>query len=184
MQDDASRDVCTCLRAMQHGDGDGAADAAALLERIALSSRANWRSVVDTGGLQTLFATACSSVPRVAQASVAVAPRQIDLQQEVPDLRGQAGATGLQDVAEDELEDLSGDSDVIAEDDIPEPIDPVVAVVDEEIEAILQREQEKTMKAIVKSLRTDKKMMVNLREKDAAVARQFLCLVCDNMVIP
>lgn len=33
-------------------------------------------------------------------------------------------------------------------------------------------------------MRIDKGMMVNLREKEAAVARQFLCLVCDNMVIP
>lgn len=80
-----------------------------------------------------------------AQAQAAVAPQHIDLRQEVPDLRGQAGATGLQDVAEDDQEEVSGDSDIIDDDDIPEPIEPVISVVEEEIDAILKREQEKVM---------------------------------------
>lgn len=103
----------------------------------------------------------------------------------MPDLQGQAGATGLQDVAEDEAEEISVDSDIIDDDDIPEPFDdPTISVVDEEIEAILNQEQQKRMKEVVGTLKIDKSMMLNLQAQEGLVATQFLCLICDNMVIP
>ena len=49
-------------------------------------------------------------------------------------MQGQAGATGLPDVLEDERE-VSADSDIIDEDDLPEAVDnPTISVVDEDIE--------------------------------------------------
>ena len=40
------------------------------------------------------------------------------------------------------------------------------------------------MKDTVDTLRIEKEMMLNLKGPDAMIAEQFLCIICDNMVIP
>lgn len=90
-------------------------------------------------------------------------------------MEGAAAETGLAEVHEDEEEqeqvdaesesesDSEPDSDVIEEDQIPLPVqEPVIAVVAEEVEAILGKQQTELMKRANDTLKITEDMMIKI----------------------
>lgn len=55
------------------------------------------------------------------------------------------------------------DSDIIEEDDIPEPLEvPKIMALEDEVDAIINKQQAKLIKNAIDSLRIEKGMMLNL----------------------
>ena len=77
------------------------------------------------------------------------------------------------------------DSDEVDEREIPKPLKtPDYQVVDDEIQGVLNQYFLKETQEVINSLRIEKDQLEIPKGQDEQICEQFLCMICDNMVIP
>ena len=90
---------------------------------------------------------------------------------EIPDQ-----ASESEDTKRDDLEDGESAKSKLSE-------QPVIEIIEEDLQKY-ERIQEGLIEEMVQRLKIEKGMMLDLEGPEEGTSRAFLCMICDNMVIP